>query len=387
MVFLVNDFWSNATVIAFLATAKGDGTDIYDPDNLHSSGTFTVPSAWNGRKVRVSAQYRKEAGGSVTLSIAKGGTDIPGMPKNTCETNSNDESMSAHSAPVVVATGDTFTVTASSAFGTGDGNAVAIELLRSSLKGCLANRITSGYATGATGLTVVQWNNEVYDTDGFHDNTTNPSRMTIPSGTTGLFRLSASIAASGSTAELGIAFYKNGTLITSTEYDTENVSGNISAVSMPLTASAGDYFEVAIRAGSAPTVDVSNNSWFAIEELPSGLTYQSSSWSATSLSSGSFIQVGSTLTIPAGVTRVRAGFWGGKTSTTGTFALKIRKNGADFTEGVMNQSNNAGGEFCHGMSIPFSVTPGDTLTCLGYTNAGAQNCTGFFWFEEVPDVT
>lgn len=370
----------------FFATGDGSGNDISDAGGVHSAGTFTIPSAWNGRKVRVSGTYRKEAGGNVVFEVSKGGGGIPGLPKSSCETNSNDESMSVHSAPIVVATGDTFTTTQSVSIGTGNGNTRGIQVLPSGVKSALVNRSGSGYATGSTAFTPVQWNNEVYDTDGFHDNSTNPSRITIPSGTSGLIRLSASISASGSTSELGIAFFKNGTQITNYEYDTENSTGNISAISAPITCTAGDYFEVAIRATSAPTVDVSNNSWFAVEELPSGLNYTVGSWTTTSLTSGSFIQIRQ-LTVPAGVTRIQAGFWAGKIPTTGTFAMVLRKNGADFTEGAMCQSNSAGSEYVHAMSVPFTVTPGDTIEVYGYANAGAQSCVGFMWIEEVPTVT
>lgn len=387
MSFILNPFrFGGAPFTAFYATSDGSGADIADPGSIHSSGTFTIPSAWNGRKVRVSGMYRKEAGSSVAFEISRGGGGVDGLPKTNCETNSQDESMTVHTAPIVVATGETFTTAQTSSLGTGAGNGRGIYLFPSGVKGCLVNRITSGYATGSTALTPVQWNNEVYDTDGYHDNTTNPSRITIPSGTSGLIRLSASIAASAATSELGISFYKNGTKISNYEYDTENVAGNICAISAPITCVAGDYFEVAIRAGVSPTVDVSNNSWFAVEELPSGLTYSTNSWSGTSLSSGSFISI-SSLTVPAGVTLIQAGFWAGKTTTTGTFAMEIRKNGSTFTEGPCCQANNAAGEYVHAMSVPFAVTPGDTIEVWGYTNAGAQNCTGFMWIEEVPTVT
>lgn len=373
-----------AAFTAWFATATGGFADISDVGNIHSSGTFTVPSAWNGRKVRVSGQYRKEAGGNVTLEITKGGGGVAGLPKSTCETNSQDEAMSVHTAPLVVATGDTFTVSPSVSFGT-DGNALAIQLLPSGIKGCLVNRITTGYATGSTAFTPVQWNNEVYDTDGFHDNSTNPSRITIPSGSSGLVRLCASIECTGSGAELGITFYKNGSKIANYDYDTENVTANISAVSAPIPCTTGDYFEVAIRATSSPTVSVSNNSWFSVEELDSSLVYSTATHSATSLSSGSFVQLAS-ITVPAGMTKCRAGFWSGKTSTTGTYAARIRKNGSDFQEGVACQSNSAAGEYVHGWSVPFDVTPGDTITLWGYTNAGAQNATGMMWIEEVATV-
>lgn len=375
----------SAPFSAWFATANGSLADISDAGGIHSAGTFTIPSAWNGRKVRVSAQYRKEAAANVSLEITKGGGGVVGLPKGTCESNNNDEALSVHTAPLVVATGDTFTYSASVSIGTGNGNALAIQLLPSGLKSCLAKRVTSGYATGSTAFTPVQWNAEEYDTDGFHDNTTNPSRMTIPSGVTKV-RLCASIAASGSTSELGITFFKNGTQISNYEFDTETTNGNICAVSEPLTCTTGDYFEVAIRATSAPTVDVSNNSWFSIEEVPGSPSVTTANWSSTALTSGSFIQLAS-ITVPAGVTRIRAGFWGGKTSTTGTFAMRIEKNSAEFTEGVQSQSNSAGGEYCHGYSVPFDVTPGDTIRVMGYTNAGVQNCTGMFWIEEVLTVT
>jgi hypothetical protein len=380
MSFILNSFRFGVAFSAFYATVNGSGGAIADAGSINSGGTLTIPAAWNGRKVRLSGSYRAEAGAAVPLSITRVAGDVPGLPKSHVEANSSEEMLSIHSAPIVVATGDQFEI-GSTGLNSGNGNAFGIQILPSGIKGCLAKRVTSGFSVGSA-FTVVQWNSEEYDTSGYHDNTTNPSRMTVDGGTSGLIRLSASIELASAPGEIGITFYKNGSQISNMELDTETSVTNISAISPPITCVAGDYFEVAVRTGSAVNVIVSNNSWFAIEELPSGLNYSETTFSGVSLSSGSYVSV-ATRTVPSGVTLIRAGFYAVKSSTTGTIAGRVQKGATEIVEGAGSMSNSANSEFIHAYTVPFSVSPGDTISFYGNTNAGAQTAAGRFWIEEV----
>lgn len=383
MSFLLNSFTFLSSGASFYyATSDGAGADIADTGGISGSGTFTIPSLWNARLVRLSASYRNEAGANVTLAINKGGGNVAGLPKSHVESNSTDEMLSVHSAPLVVATGETFTA---ATLVSGNGNAFGIQLLPSTLKYALVNRITSGFSVG-TAFTPVQWNNEVADAQAAHDNTTNPSRLTYWSGGSGLIRLSASIELASAPGEVGITFYKNGSQISDIEMDTETSATNISAISQPLVATSGDYFEVAIRTGATVNVIVSNNSWFAIEDLDAALNWTGTTFSAVALTSSSYVSVASR-TVPSGVTLIRAGFFGRKSSTTGTIAYRVQKGATEFTEGAGNEANSASSEFVHAFTVPFAVSPGDTISLYGYTNAGAQTGSGYFWIEEVPVVT
>lgn len=89
--------------------------------------------------------------------------------------------------------------------------------------------------TGAS-YNIVSFNAEVYDTHGMHDNATNNSRLTIPTGWGGYYLLIASGVVT--TGTFSIVFFKNGTLHTYADY-----CNNHGAGSAIIPASAGDYFE------------------------------------------------------------------------------------------------------------------------------------------------
>ena len=107
----------------------------------------------------------------------------------------------------------------------------------------------SVYPTGDVTLsnntwTLVTFTNETYDTNSFHDNSTNTGRMTIPSGKAGyyLFNYRAQISAGNKAARL----YKNGSIIgwwqTSTQSDANDV-----VYTAIWNASVGDYFEIYVK--------------------------------------------------------------------------------------------------------------------------------------------
>jgi hypothetical protein len=105
-------------------------------------------------------------------------------------------------------------------------------------------------------VTSVAFNLEEFDTDGFHDNSTNNSRITIPSGKAGKYLFVGQAALN--TAYTGTKqsrVLKNGNLVSI-------VSNNNAATATPTlinyiaNASVGDYFEFAIYqdSGSAKNV-------------------------------------------------------------------------------------------------------------------------------------
>ncbi|WP_373087030.1 hypothetical protein [Sneathiella sp.] len=121
--------------------------------------------------------------------------------------------------------------------------------------------------------TPLNWGSESYDTDGYHDNTTNNSRLTVPTGVTkiilrGQIRWDSSIA--------GVRQFlvnKNG----SGSFDGRSV-GTLEAqspltlqdfVSPVLAVTPGDYFEVNAWQDSGGTRTVVSNvsCWFSIQAI------------------------------------------------------------------------------------------------------------------------
>jgi hypothetical protein len=96
--------------------------------------------------------------------------------------------------------------------------------------------------------TSLTFNTEEYDTDSFHDNSTNTSRITIPSGKGGKYLFVATVVFndSSTTGNRSVSFYKNGTEIGQLDGRAPTNSGLycIATVSQMVSAVATDYFEV-----------------------------------------------------------------------------------------------------------------------------------------------
>lgn len=397
--FIINPYKFSSEVWAHYAASDGNNSDLYDPGNYAATGSFVVPALWSGRKIRFSAGNATETGATTTFSMAKGGSNFGGAGKTQMPSVASAEYASIVSAPIVCATGDTFTT---SSIGTTNGYK-CLEVLNSSLKSALVNRVTSSFNVGAA-FTIVEWNNEVYDTDSWHDNSTNPSRLTVPSGVS-VVRLSCNIETANSTGEIGVQLYKNGAALTNDiQFDQSGASNFIGFLTLPLSVSSGDYFEVRVRTTAATNVAISNNSWFAIEEVPYTPKMAVASRSSTvAITSGSFNAVAmnredsdtdafftagnSFFTVPSGISRVRTGFFVQK-SATGDFGFQIRKNGSVFSGMAASANANASNDFLHAVSSILEVSAGDTFDFYQFTNAGAQTLrtNSNVWIEEIPNI-
>lgn len=128
--------------------------------------------------------------------------------------------------------------------------------------GCSLTRITTDQSINSATDTAVDFNSEVFDTDGFHDNSSNPSRITIPSGKAGKYLFNAHIAISDGGSTTGrrfISFWKNGTRVdyTITEYTPAGSANPFIENSIILDVAAGDYVQVGAfqSSGSSRTLD------------------------------------------------------------------------------------------------------------------------------------
>jgi len=115
---------------------------------------------------------------------------------------------------------------------------------------------------GSTPTIISTLTTELVDTDAFHSTSTNTSRMTIPSGKDGKYRMELNITFAANSAEVALYAYKNGSAITE-----GLVSGKLSSlgytagapnafsVGLVVTGVATDYFEFAASAGTLYTID------------------------------------------------------------------------------------------------------------------------------------
>jgi hypothetical protein len=134
------------------------------------------------------------------------------------------------------------------------------------------------YLTSAQSLsngvgTIINWTAEYFDTNGFHDNATNNTRLTVPSGKAGkyLVVMSGNYAASA-TGVRDTAVRKNGTTYVGSFAASScgSGTGQGTTVSRILDLSVGDYLEVdAIQTsgGSLNFSEGTNQSYFGMTYL------------------------------------------------------------------------------------------------------------------------
>jgi hypothetical protein len=112
--------------------------------------------------------------------------------------------------------------------------------------------------------TAVTFNTEDFDTDGFHDNSTNTSRFTIPSGKAGKYLVTGNVnyLAGSVTGPRAAYIYKNGSVY---NYQTQNAAvspspyGAIVKVSFVLNLAVSDYIEIFAFQGDGGNLNVSEN--------------------------------------------------------------------------------------------------------------------------------
>lgn len=114
------------------------------------------------------------------------------------------------------------------------------------LVGCtaLANGVTQSLTSGST--TIINYTTELFDTDAFHDNSTNNSRLTIPTGKTGKYLVTVTFSPVDTPSYAILNIYKNGSLATGIGmYEGKLTRGasNVSCGSVIMTLTAGDYIE------------------------------------------------------------------------------------------------------------------------------------------------
>ena len=109
-------------------------------------------------------------------------------------------------------------------------------------------------------VTTITFNNETFDTDGFHSTTTNTSRITIPSGKAGYYRVTAHLfmqAPTNETSEYQLRINKNGTLSSYLAWGPgDDAADTGKSINDVFNLAVGDYVEMAVyhNAGTSRTV-------------------------------------------------------------------------------------------------------------------------------------
>jgi hypothetical protein len=120
------------------------------------------------------------------------------------------------------------------------------------------------------GDTTLSWQLEEYDTDSWHDNVTNNSRLTVPAGVSRV-KLHAGLIKSTSTANLNMRFTKNGGNFEGQPWWYQPSAQSTVYVNLhtgPIDVVEGDYFEAVVNFATTGGVALQNTgTWFSIEEV------------------------------------------------------------------------------------------------------------------------
>ena len=137
--------------------------------------------------------------------------------------------------------------------------------------GFVGAQLTKTAQSVATGdYYAVTWDTEAFDTDAFHDNSTNNSRVTIPSGKGGYYRFSGIMTfASNSTGSRLVRVHKNGSNIVWVGWLAGLAGGNETGVVFchTLNATAGDYFELFVKQESGGSLNVTASASWDVQYL------------------------------------------------------------------------------------------------------------------------
>ena len=137
-------------------------------------------------------------------------------------------------------------------------------------------RVTLSASVSLTANTfnTISWGTEVFDDNDFFSST-NPTRLTVPSGCTRATLTGGGTYGTGANgADMGIRFRKNGTDVVGQESHDDLYMGNhtgyqaaMTAESGPLSVAENDYFEMQISRDNAAgaTLADSDLSFFAIQ--------------------------------------------------------------------------------------------------------------------------
>jgi len=109
--------------------------------------------------------------------------------------------------------------------------------------------------------TTITWNSEWFDTDSYHNTSTNTSRITIPSGKTGKFLIHASaMFQTNATGLREFQLFKNGTLFVNTFHQATANNHCYMQFTRLISASATDYYEVKVRQDSGGNLSIHGTS-------------------------------------------------------------------------------------------------------------------------------
>jgi hypothetical protein len=112
---------------------------------------------------------------------------------------------------------------------------------------------------------ILTYTQETYDTDGFHDNSTNTSRFTIPAGKAGKYIINyiGLWSSTDNTLARNVSLLKNGSNILLKTFGLNTRDDLGMSLTSVQNASVGDYFEIQVYQSSGGNIDINKSSAYA----------------------------------------------------------------------------------------------------------------------------
>ena len=136
------------------------------------------------------------------------------------------------------------------------------------LVGCRLTKSANQSLTDST-ETAITFDGESWDTNGFHDNVTNNTRITIPAGYTGKYELSGVVSIAPMVGNYYVLIKKNGSVLTYTvvQYSSNSSLDTGFTFSQLLSLTAADYVELFLYQASGSAKNCQTGTSFAINYL------------------------------------------------------------------------------------------------------------------------
>lgn len=145
--------------------------------------------------------------------------------------------------------------------------------------GCTLYRSTTQAITTAT-WTAISFDTEVFDTDGFHEGVTNPTRFTVPTGLAGWYEFRGGFeVAAAATGNRYLKIAKNGIaaggiFAGADQVGNSGMPARIQGVTPPVLLAVADYVEIGVYQDSGGSLNIAASTatdvgvtWFSGERL------------------------------------------------------------------------------------------------------------------------
>ena len=240
---------SGATLRTSIGVGTGDSPQFTAIEVGAASDTTLARASAGNLTVEGNALYR--AGGT-DVAIADGGTGAGTAAAAFAALSPLTTRGDILYSPDGTLTGARLAVGGASEVLTSDGTDVAWAAGGTSYKGCRVYKDADQNHTGGV-PTTVSWNQETFDTDAYHDNATNNSRLTVPVGEAGKYLIHCQMQLEDTVSGyMRILFYKNGVIKGATGEEATWFCKNRLDI---MDLAEGDYIGVIVQADSSLIID------------------------------------------------------------------------------------------------------------------------------------